>query len=153
MTEGLSRTYTDLLEGEYDCLDRIVLNAYFRFAHSPGGFRAWWRQLYGSDEHLDNAHLTRKASQFSHRVRRWAREQNIPMRTCRAGQTRYELAQRCLQSTPIQEGLFLILVGRAPAPLWEVLQGGYLRRKKPYPFVNHFSFPRPRVGPRYHQDK
>jgi len=28
----------DLLTGSYDCVDRIVLNAYFSMAHSPGGF-------------------------------------------------------------------------------------------------------------------
>jgi hypothetical protein len=31
--DGLSRTYEDLLAGTYDCLDRIVLNAYFRVGH------------------------------------------------------------------------------------------------------------------------
>lgn len=41
MTDGLSRTYADLLEGQYDGLDRIVLNAYFRFACRPPGFRVW----------------------------------------------------------------------------------------------------------------
>ena len=29
----------DLLTGSYDCVDRIVLNAYFRMGHDPGGFR------------------------------------------------------------------------------------------------------------------
>ena len=35
----------DLLTGSYDCVDRIVLNAYFPMGHSPGGFRIWWRRL------------------------------------------------------------------------------------------------------------
>jgi hypothetical protein len=30
MTDGLSTLYQDLLDGSYDCVDRIVLNAYFR---------------------------------------------------------------------------------------------------------------------------
>jgi hypothetical protein len=30
MTDGLSTLYQDLLSGSYDCVDRIVLNAYFR---------------------------------------------------------------------------------------------------------------------------
>jgi hypothetical protein len=50
MTDGLSTLYQDLLSGSYDCVDRIVLNAYFRMGHSPGGFRVWWRALTGSDE-------------------------------------------------------------------------------------------------------
>jgi hypothetical protein len=49
MTDGLSRMYAELLDGTYDSLDRIVLNAYFRFAQSPAGFRIWWRQLRGSE--------------------------------------------------------------------------------------------------------
>ena len=28
--DGLSTLYQDLLGGSYDCVDRIVLNAYFR---------------------------------------------------------------------------------------------------------------------------
>ena len=30
MTYGLSTLHQDLLGGSYDCVDRIVLNAYFR---------------------------------------------------------------------------------------------------------------------------
>jgi hypothetical protein len=37
--DGLSTRYHDLLGGSYDCVDRIVLNAYFLTGHSPGGFR------------------------------------------------------------------------------------------------------------------
>ncbi len=58
MSEGLSEQYGDFLDGTYDCVDRIVLNAYFPLGHNPGGFRHWWRQLHdGSDAQLDNAHL------------------------------------------------------------------------------------------------
>jgi len=59
MTDGMSTLYQDLLSGSYDCVDRIVLNAYFRMGHNPAGFRLWWRQLTGSDETLENAHLMR----------------------------------------------------------------------------------------------
>ena len=45
MPDGLSNLYQELLSGSYDCVDRIVLNAYFGMAHSPGGFRVWWRAL------------------------------------------------------------------------------------------------------------
>ena len=57
MTDGLSTLYQDLLGGSYDCVDRIVLNAYFRMGHDPGGFRVWWRALTDSDETLENAYL------------------------------------------------------------------------------------------------
>src|SRR6478736_7394263 len=52
MRDGLSTLYQDLLSGSYDCVDRIVLNAYFRMGHSPRGFRVWWRALTGSDATL-----------------------------------------------------------------------------------------------------
>ena len=42
MTDGFSARYGDLLYGSYDCVDRIVLNAYYplvttRAASGPGG--------------------------------------------------------------------------------------------------------------------
>jgi hypothetical protein len=70
MGDGLSSLYQDLLSGSYDCVDRIVLNAYFRMGHDPGGFRLWWRQLTGSDATLDNARLMRLAGRFGRRLRR-----------------------------------------------------------------------------------
>ena len=27
----------------YDCVDRVVLNAFFPIGHNPGGFRCWLR--------------------------------------------------------------------------------------------------------------
>jgi hypothetical protein len=69
MPDGPSRMYASLVDGTYDCEDRIVLNAYFRFAQSPAGFRLWQRQLYGTDEDLDNAHLMRMAGRFRRRLR------------------------------------------------------------------------------------
>jgi len=34
-TDPLGLAYADLLLGQYDCVDRIILNAYFAFASSP----------------------------------------------------------------------------------------------------------------------
>lgn len=50
MADSLSDRYAELLTGSYDCVDRIVLNGYFRMAHSGGGFRWWWRALTGSED-------------------------------------------------------------------------------------------------------
>ena len=72
MADQLSETYQDLLTGNYDCVDRIVLNAYFRPGHSGGGFRVWWQKLTGTIDTLDNAHLMRLSGRFSLRVRAWA---------------------------------------------------------------------------------
>ena len=47
MADQLSDRYQDLLDGTYDCVDRIVLNAYFRPGHNAGGIRVWWRRADG----------------------------------------------------------------------------------------------------------
>ena len=140
MTDGLSRTYADLLEGQYDCLDRIVLNAYFRFACRPPGFRVWWRQLYGLEAALDNTQLRNMAGRFRRRLRTWAITNQIPLVRCKPGQVQHEIAVAYRKTTPVLEGLFLVLEGRGPAPVWEVLGKGYLRRKQPSPFVYYYSF-------------
>ena len=63
--DELSARYGELLTGSYDCVDRIVLNAYYPLGHSPGGFRTWWRRLaQRGEEWLDNAHLMRMAGRF-----------------------------------------------------------------------------------------
>ena len=59
MPDSLSDRYAELLTGSYDCVDRIVLNAFFRMGHGPGGFRVWWQALTGTEETLDNAYLMR----------------------------------------------------------------------------------------------
>lgn len=136
--DGLSNLYRELLSGSYDCVDRIVLNAYFGMAHSPGGFRVWWRALTGSDETLDNAHLMRLAGRFSRRVRGYAKAHDIPVVDCAAGERKHDVADDYLAKTTVTEGLFLVLVGRAQAPVWHVGANYHLEKKKPY--VNHYSF-------------
>ncbi|MCC7155609.1 MAG: hypothetical protein IT161_13620 [Bryobacterales bacterium] len=140
MADGLSKRYADLLTGSYDCVDRIVLNAYFRMGHHPGGFRVWWRALTGSEDTLDNTHLMRMAGRFSRRLRAYAQAKGIPVVDCPAGERKHDLAEKYLAKTNITEGLFLILVGRAQAPVWEVSGKHHLERKKPLPYVNHYSF-------------
>ena len=115
MTDGLSTLYQDLLGGSYDCVDRIVLNAYFRMGHDPGGFRVWWRALTGSDETLENAYLMRLAGRFSRRIRGYAKAHGIPVIDCSAGQRKHDLAEEYLAETTVTQGLFLVLVGRAQA--------------------------------------
>ena len=61
--------HKDLLDGHYDCVDRIVLNGYFPLGQQGGGFRTWWRMLNGSDDGLDQKHLQNMAGRFSRRLR------------------------------------------------------------------------------------
>ena len=143
MGDDLRQRYSQLLDGTYDCVDRIVLNAYNRFCYSAGGFREWWRRLMnGSDEQLDNAHLMRMAGRFSRRVRGFARAHQIPVIDCRRGERKHDLAEDYLATHTVKRGLFLILVGRAEVPLWDVRRAGsgsiFLKQKKAY--VNHYSF-------------
>src|ERR1700730_9626258 len=140
MADGLSSLYQDLLSGSYDCVDRIVLNAYFRMGHDPGGFRLWWRALSGSDETLENTHLMRTAGRLSRRVRGYAKATGIPVLDCPAGERKHELAEEYLAKTKITQGLFLILVGRAQAPVWDVSVNHHIEPKSPMPYVNHYSF-------------
>lgn len=137
-------SYDDLLEGTYDCVDRIVLNAYNPLCHSPGGFRTWWRRLNGgADDHLDTTHLIRLAGRFSRRVRAFAKGRGIPVIDCAKGERKHEVAEEYLQEHPATRGLFLILVARAVAPVWEVErspQGTLRNLEKKLAYVNHYSF-------------
>src|SRR6476646_10259526 len=104
MPESLRDRYTELLSGSYDCTDRIVLNAYFRMGHTPGGFRVWWGTLTGSGETLDNTHLMRMAGRFSRRLHGYAKAEGIPLVHCQAGERKHELAEEYLAKTQIKQG-------------------------------------------------
>jgi hypothetical protein len=143
-SEAPVASYTDLLQGTYDCVHRIVLNAYDPLCYSAGGFRTWWRRWHGgADDNLDNAHLMRLAGRFSRRVRAFAKAEGIPVMDCGKGERKHELAEAYLREHSDARGLFLILVARAVAPVWEVERalGGTLRNlAKKRAYVNHYSF-------------
>jgi hypothetical protein len=141
--DGFSARYGDLLYGSYDCVDRIVLNAYYPLGHNPGGFRTWWRRLHGDDAQLDNAHLMRMAGRFARRVRASAAAHGIPVIDCKRGERKHEIAEEYLATHRVDRGVFLIFVARAVAPVWEVTRstGGVLcNLVKKRAFVNHYSF-------------
>jgi hypothetical protein len=134
--------YQEYLEGTYDCVDRIVLNAYFIFAQSPGGFRSWWRQLRGNDEDLDNTHLMRFAGRFSRRIHAYAKKQGIVLIHCQRGERKYELAEEHLPKDPSFRGIFCILAGLAPMPVFQVHRSpkGITNIKTKSSYVNQYSF-------------
>jgi hypothetical protein len=144
MTDELSERHGELLAGAYDCVDRIVLNAYFSLGHNPGGFRVWWRRLHdNSEEQLDNAHLMRMAGRFSRRVRAFAKANGIPVIDCGRGERKHRIAEEYLATHTVGVGVFLILVARAAATVWEVKRStsgviGNIAKKTAY--VNHYSF-------------
>ena len=98
----------------------------------------WWRQLTGSDATLDNAHVMRLAGRFARRLRGYAKAHNIPIVNCSPGERKHDIAEEYLARTAITRGLFLVLVNRAPAPVWDVSVNHHIERKMPY--VNHYSF-------------
>jgi hypothetical protein len=145
VSDEFSARYGVLLTGSYDCVDRIVLNAYLPLGHSPGGFRTWRRRLHGdSDQSLDNAHLMRLAGRFARRVRKWAAVHTVAVIDCKAGERKHLIAEEYLTEHPgIGPGVFMILVARAPATTWDVQRSRNgaipnLAKKKTY--VNHYSF-------------
>jgi len=144
ITDELSNYYADFLDGRYNCVDRVVLNAHFGLCYSAGGFRTWWRRLHnGSEEELDNTHLMRMAGRFSRRVRGYAKAHGIPVIDCSDEQRKHKIAEEHLKNHAPCKGLFLILVGRAIALRWEVKRSGRgvirnLEAKRV--FINHYSF-------------
>jgi hypothetical protein len=144
VADDFSERYGDLLRGSYDCVDRIVLNAYFPLGHSPGGFRTWWRQLHGGcDGDLDDTHLMRMAGRLARRVRAWAAANGVPLIYCKAGERKHQIAGEYLKRHAPGPGVFLILVAKAPAPVWKVRRsasGIITNLEKKTEFVNHYSF-------------
>jgi hypothetical protein len=145
VVDQFAERYGDLLTGSYDCVDRVVLNAYFPLGHNPGGFRVWWRRWHDDDgdASLDNAHLMRLAGRFARRVRAWAAGHNVPVIDCKSGERKHRVAEDYLREHTVGVGVFLILVARAPATVWKVSRtsAGVIRNlEKTRQFVNHYSF-------------
>ena len=127
-TDPFRQRYDELIDGSYDCVDRIVLNGYFRFIQSSGGFRTWWRQLFGHDKNLDNPHLMRFAGRFARRVRYAAKQKGIPVIDKTPDDRIHEMAEQLRPTDPKFKGVFCITVHRAPNSVWGVIE---------YPRGNH----------------
>jgi|GEM_PF-160074 len=142
ITDQFSQSYKPHLSGTYDCVDRIVLNAYFMLAQSAGGFRTWWRRLRGSDEDLDNTHLMRFAGHFSRRIRAYATTQGIPLIHCQPKERKGKSAKPHLPQDPAFRGIFCIITGLAPAPIFRVQRSkkGITNITRKISYVKHYSF-------------
>ena len=120
-SDEFSLRYSDLLTGSYDCVDRIVLNAFFPLGHNPGGFRVWWRRWHDdSDAELDNTHLMRLAGRFARRVKAWGAATDVPVIFCKSGQRKHRIAEEYLATHDVEMGVFLVLAAKAPATVWKV---------------------------------
>ena len=113
------------------------------FRAQPGWVSHLVDQPDGGVETLDDTHRMRMAGRFSRRVRGWAKANGVPVIDCQAGERKHDLAEEHLKTTPVTRGIFLILVRKAQAPVWEVKVSAkqhHPERKKPMPYVNHNSF-------------
>ena len=142
--DKLSKHYESRLADSYDCLDRIVLNAYCPMLLQGGGLRYWWRQLHGNDSTLDTNHLMRIAGRFSRRANAWSKKHNIPLIHFKTGERKHEQAKALIPKDKNFTGIFAIFVSRAPSLLWEVKRYGKggldIRRKPQTSLVNHYYF-------------
>jgi hypothetical protein len=87
----------------------------------------------------------RMAGRFGETVRHFAFSNKIPYVAAERGERKDEISAKHLPKDPGFCGVFLIVVGRAQAPVWEVKRdekGKILEifRKKDWPYVNHIHF-------------
>jgi hypothetical protein len=144
-SDELSSYYAELLEGSYDWVDRVVLNAYFPMGQTGGGLRTWWRQLHGSDANLNDEQLRDMAGTLSRRLRAYCARHQVPVIDAEAGQRKHELAEEHLPKDPKFRGLFLVITGNAPAPVWEVKRNARnqiieVQHRRKWPYVKHYYF-------------
>ena len=115
--DDFSQYHAELLDGIYDCVDRIVLNAFFPLGQTAGGMRSWWRSLHDDDSQLDDKHLREMAGTFARRLHAFCAKQGIPIIEARSGERKHELAEPHMPKDPTFSGLFLVITGNAPAPI------------------------------------
>ena len=143
MADDFSARYGDLIAGSYDCVDRVVLNAWYLMGVNPGGLRCWWRRLHGSDDQLDDTHLMRMAGRFARRVKAWAAANGVPLIFCKAGERKHLIAGEYLETHVVSPGVFLVLAAKAPASVWKVrrsARGVITNIEKKREYVYHYSF-------------
>lgn len=144
LADDFSTYVANLLDGRYDCVDRIVVNGYFCLGQTSGGLLTWWNRLYPGTP-VDQKRLEHMAGDFSRRVHAFAKAHTIPILHCAIGDhTKHARAEKLLPRDPAFHGVFAILVARAPGLVWKVTtnrQGKpVLRRQKPWPLIQHDHF-------------
>ena len=112
--DSLTIHYAPLLAGSYDCIDRIVLNAYCPMLLVAGGVRNWYRLMEGSDEDMSDASMMRYAGRFSRRVQSFCKKKNIPFVHFQTGERKHEEAEKLMPEDKSFIGIFAVFVSRAP---------------------------------------
>jgi hypothetical protein len=110
-----------------------------------GADRRWHSQLvatvHGDDSHLDDKHLREMAGTFSRRLHAFCAKQGIAIIEAGSGERKHELAEPHVPKDPAFRGLFLVIAGNAPPPIWEVKRNTAgqiteIRHRKNWPYVN-----------------
>jgi hypothetical protein len=143
--DAFAAYHADLIEARYDCVDRLVVNCYFQLGQTGGGFRTFWRVWKGNDTQLSTAGLRQAAGDLARRLKAHCERHAIPWIECGAGDVKYEIARERRPSDPKFRGVFAVLVGRAPAPVWEVRRNQReqitgLEHPEHWPHVQHYYF-------------
>jgi hypothetical protein len=98
VADDFSERFGNLLTACYDCVDRIVLNAHFSLGAMTG--------------------------RFARRSGAWGESAGVPVIFCKAGQRKHLIAAEYLAAHEVGTGVFLVLVAKAPASVWEVRRTG-----------------------------
>ena len=143
--DAFAAYHAHLIEASYDCVDRLVVNCYFQLGQTGGGFRTFWRHWKGDDSHLSNEGLRQAAGDLARRLKAYCQTHDILWIECGKDDTKYEIAREHRPKDPQFRGIFAVLVGRAPAPLWQVAHNAQgqiteLHRAEPWPHVQHYYF-------------
>ena len=84
------------------------------------------------------------AGRFARRVKAWGESAGVPVIYCKAGQRKHLIAEEYLAAHQVGTGVFLVLVAKAPASVWEVRRsessGAITNLAKKTAYVNHYSF-------------
>jgi hypothetical protein len=142
--DEFSTYIADLLNGTYDCVDRISLRGYFPMGQTSGGLLTWWNQLYPGRP-LTQQRLRTMSGDFGRRVEAYARKHQIPLHHFPIGdKTKHAQAQKLRPADPHFQGLFAIFVAKAPALVWQAKNNRagkvVLRRPQSWPLVYHYHF-------------
>jgi hypothetical protein len=73
----------------------------------------------------------RMAGRFSRRLRAFAKARGIPAIECKRGERKHAVGEEYLARHTGEPGLFLILMGKAQAPVWEATGQHPLSGKSP----------------------
>src|SRR4029077_7290365 len=89
---------------------------------------------------------------FARGVKAWGAANAVPVIFCKAGQRKHRIAEAYPATHEVGVGVFLVLVAKAPAPVWKVARSAktaaIVNIEKRREYVNHYmvSHHRPDLG-------